>query len=261
MHSKRNAKLGKLDYTCTLRWEGKKRTMRVILFLFSFFSYRNVWYVWIWIFSLEKKNHCVLILVFWLTPDITLPVPIGFIHFEFFVFCKMLSVRHGLVWRAYDHRRVAGFKGHNDAQGGDFQATSFHLHQALQLPNQALFRGSRADVSLTLQVKLTLSLTFKHTYFLWKSRSLPNHHKRASYSSVAQSCPTLLPHGMQHARLPCPLPTPGAYSNSCPSSRWCHPTISSSVVPFSRLQYFSASGSFPRSQFFVSGDQSISKAI
>ena len=50
------------------------------------------------------------------------------------------------------------------------------------------------------------------------------------FSSVAQSCPTLQPHGLQHARLPCPSPTPGAYSNSY---RWCHPTISTSVVPFS----------------------------
>ena len=60
-------------------------------------------------------------------------------------------------------------------------------------------------------------------------------------------------------RLPCPSPTPGAYSNSCPSSRWCHPTISSSVVPFSScLQSFPASGSFPiQSQFFTSGGQSI----
>ena len=63
---------------------------------------------------------------------------------------------------------------------------------------------------------------------------------------------------MQHTRPPCPSPTPGAYSNSCPLSRWCHPTISSSVVPFSvRLQSFPASGSFPRSQFFTSGGQSI----
>ena len=59
------------------------------------------------------------------------------------------------------------------------------------------------------------------------------------FSSVTQLCPTLRPHGLQHARLPCPLPTTGAYSNSCPSSRWWHPTISSSVVPFSsRLQSF-----------------------
>ena len=82
-------------------------------------------------------------------------------------------------------------------------------------------------------------------------------------SSVAQSCLNfdpmvkMWPHGLQHARLPCPSPTPGACSNSCPSSRWCHPTISSSVVPFSYLQSFPASGSFPRSQFFSSGGQSI----
>ena len=55
-------------------------------------------------------------------------------------------------------------------------------------------------------------------------------------SSVAQSCLTLRPHGLQHARLPCSSPTPGAYVNSCPSSQWCHATFSSSVVPFSHLQ-------------------------
>ena len=57
---------------------------------------------------------------------------------------------------------------------------------------------------------------------------------------------SLRPHGLKHASLPCPSPTPGACSNSCPLSRWCHPTISSSVVPFSsRLQSFPAPGSFP----------------
>ena len=61
------------------------------------------------------------------------------------------------------------------------------------------------------------------------------------FSSVTQSCLTLLPHGLQHARLPCPLPTPRAYSNLCPSSQWCHPTISSSAVTFSScLQSFPA---------------------
>ena len=60
-----------------------------------------------------------------------------------------------------------------------------------------------------------------------------------------------------HARLPCPSPTPGACSNSCPSSQWCHPTISSSVICCSCLQSCPASGSFPVSQFFASGGQSI----
>ena len=66
------------------------------------------------------------------------------------------------------------------------------------------------------------------------------------------------PHGLQHARLLCPSPTPRAYSNSYPSSQRCHPTISSSVVPCSScLQSFPATESFPRSQFFTSGDKSI----
>ena len=81
-------------------------------------------------------------------------------------------------------------------------------------------------------------------------------------SSVAQSCQTLQPHGLQYTRPPCPLPTPGAYSNSCSLSRWCHPTISSSIIPFSsRLQLFPASGSFPMSQFFASDGQSIGVSV
>ena len=81
-------------------------------------------------------------------------------------------------------------------------------------------------------------------------------------SSIQFSClvmsDSLQPHGLQHARLPCPSPTPRAYSNSCSSSQWCHPTILSSVVSFSScLQSFPASGSFPVSQFFTSGGQRI----
>ena len=77
------------------------------------------------------------------------------------------------------------------------------------------------------------------------------------FSSVAQSCPTLRPHESQHARLPCPSPTPRVHSDSRPSSQWCHPAISSSVVPFSSCpQSLSASESFPRSQLFTWGGQS-----
>ena len=76
-----------------------------------------------------------------------------------------------------------------------------------------------------------------------------------SHSVVFNS---LRPHGLQHARPPCPSPTPRVYSNSCPLSQWCHPTIWSSVVPFSSyLQSFPASASFPMIQFFTSGGQSI----
>ena len=81
-------------------------------------------------------------------------------------------------------------------------------------------------------------------------------------SSVQFSCSVrsdpLQPHGLQHARFPCPSPTPRACANSCPLSPWCYPTISSSVVPFpSCLQSFPASGSFQMNQFFASRGQSI----
>ena len=78
--------------------------------------------------------------------------------------------------------------------------------------------------------------------------------KQFSHSVVSNS---LRPHGLQHSRLPCPSPTPRASSNSCPSSQWCPPNISSSVIPFSFcLQSFPASGSFSMSQLFASGGQS-----
>ena len=82
--------------------------------------------------------------------------------------------------------------------------------------------------------------------------------KNVSCCSVTKLCPTLWPHGLQHARLPCPSPSPGVSSNSCLLSWWCYPTISSSVVPFSScLQSFPASGSFPMSWLFIPGGQSI----
>ena len=82
------------------------------------------------------------------------------------------------------------------------------------------------------------------------------------FSSVQFSCSvmsdSLWPHESQHARPPCPSPNPGVYSNSCPSSRWCHPVISSSIVPFSSCpQSLPASESFPMSQLFAWGGQSI----
>ena len=81
------------------------------------------------------------------------------------------------------------------------------------------------------------------------------HSVQFSRSVVSDS---LRPHELQHARPPCPSPTPGVHPNPCPLSRWCHPTISSSVVPFSSCpQSFPASGSFPVSWFFASGGQSI----
>ena len=83
--------------------------------------------------------------------------------------------------------------------------------------------------------------------------------KLAQFSSVTQSRLILCdPHGLQDTRRPCPSPTLRVYSNSCPSSQWCNPTISSSVIPFSsHLQSFPASGYFQMNQFFTSGGQSI----
>ena len=82
------------------------------------------------------------------------------------------------------------------------------------------------------------------------------------FGSIQFSCSVMSdsspPYGLQHARPPCASPTPGVYSNSCPLSQWYHTTISSSVLPFfSHLQSFPVSGSFPMSQFFPSGGQSI----
>ena len=98
----------------------------------------------------------------------------------------------------------------------------------------------------------------------WKLEGnwLPHFGGISSHSSVQFSSSvvsnSLWPHGLQGAWLPSPSPTPRVYSNSCPLSRWCHPPISSSVVPFSScLQSFPASGSFLMSQFFASGGQSI----
>ena len=92
--------------------------------------------------------------------------------------------------------------------------------------------------------------------------SIPSQGTKISYATVQFSCPvisdSLWPQGLQHVRPPCPSITPGDYSNSCPSSQWCHPTISSSVILFSpHLQSFPASGSFQMSYFFPEGGRSI----
>ena len=93
---------------------------------------------------------------------------------------------------------------------------------------------------------------------------IEKHHN--NQNSVQFSCSvvsdSLWPQGLQQARPPCPSPSPRVYSNSCPLSWWCHPTISSSVISFSScLWYFPASGSFQMSQFFRSGGQSIGVSV
>ena len=96
--------------------------------------------------------------------------------------------------------------------------------------------------------------TYKKTIYLFINSSV-----QFSHSVVSDS---LQPRGLQHARLPCPSPTPGIYLNSCLSRQWCHPIISSFVIPFSScLQAFPASGCFPMSQFFTSRGQSIRVSV
>ena len=104
------------------------------------------------------------------------------------------------------------------------------------------------------------SILWKWVYYPRQSTdSVQSPSHSAQFSSVALVMSnSWRPHGLQHTRLPCPSPTHRAYSNSCPSTWWCHPTILSSVVPvFSHLQSFPAWGSFQMSQFFSSGGQSI----
>ena len=105
---------------------------------------------------------------------------------------------------------------------------------------------------------LTLGLSFLKNNRLLMNVDVINQNQSVSQFSHSVMSNSLQPHGLKHARLPCPSPTPGAYSKFCSSSQWCHPTISSSVIPFSsHLQLIPASGSFLVSQFFTSCGQSI----
>ena len=109
--------------------------------------------------------------------------------------------------------------------------------------------GQKAKIMESLSKKLHHISNWKHWCF---SKEF-----LIQFSSVAQSCPTLRPYESQHSRPPCPSPAPRVYSNSCPSSQWCHPAISSSVMPFSSCpQSLPASGSFPPSQLFAWVSQS-----
>ena len=113
-------------------------------------------------------------------------------------------------------------------------------------------------ILLTLHVKVYVPRSFiskMYIYYIYiYTHSVCNILLLFSCSVMSYS---LWPHGLHNTRLPCPSPFPRAFSNSCPFTQWCHPTISSSVVPFSCLQSSPASGSFPVSQFFPSSGQSI----
>ena len=129
----------------------------------------------------------------------------------------------------------------------------FYVHASeklfkMSIPPKGIYKFDA--IPIKIQMAFFTEIEKTTLKFLWIHNSV-----QFSCSVVSNS---LRPHGLQHARPPYPSPTPGVYSNSCLFSRWCPPTISSSVIPFSsRLQSFPASGAFQMSQFFVSGGQSI----
>ena len=135
-----------------------------------------------------------------------------------------------------------------DAELTHFQCSCFHISTPLWSLYPLMIWDAIIS-SFTLNI-LNIKYDFYLVHPLYQFSSVHFSHSVVSDSSQ--------PHGLQHSRLPCPSSTPRAYSNSCPSSRWCHPTILFPVIPFSsRLQSYPASGSFQMSQFFTWGGQSI----
>ena len=136
--------------------------------------------------------------------------------------------------------------------------------KATQLPSWAM-TSSLILFLLLHTIQTLVPLCYQEQYSLlrikwhsWSSRTEGITGKQVSQFSCSVVSDSLQPHELQHTRPPCPSPTPRVYSNSCPLSHWCHPTISSSVIPFSSCpQSFPASGSFQMSQLFPSGSQSI----
>ena len=133
------------------------------------------------------------------------------------------------------------------------------LFEATWIQLEIIVLSQRKTSPIWYHLYMESKIWHKSTYLWSKNRIMDKENKlnsvQFSHSVVFNS---LWPHGLHHAGPPCSSPTPEAYSNSRPSSRWCHPTILSSVIPFSsRPQSFPASGSSPMSQFFASGGQSI----
>ena len=127
----------------------------------------------------------------------------------------------------------------SDSTCKQYDMVSYHLSFSFWLTS--LKRQS-------LGLSILLQMALYHSFYSWVMLLF-------SHSVGSDS---FWPHGLQHNRLPCPSPSPRACSKSCSLSQWCHPTISSSVIPFpSCLLYFSASGSFLKSQFFMLNGQSI----
>ena len=184
-----------------------------------------------WTGIVSSINHCTLcpeLLLILISPGLGIWHWIRLVLLKLFNFCDDSLSRTWLTWV-----RI------NPAQQIYFYILDLQTDQSLSPFSSPHHCGS---LGLSLNNRLITGMQFS-----------------VQFSSVAQSCPTLCnPCGQQHARPPWPSPTPGVYSNSCPLSQWCHPTISSSVVHFSsHLQSFPTLGSFQMSQLFMSGGQSI----
>ena len=135
-----------------------------------------------------------------------------------------------------------------------FLPVKYHRQRSLAGYSPWGHKGVQHNLATKQQQKHPISVTTEH-WVGFPVLYMGFHSVQFSCSVVSNS---LWPHGLQHTRPPWPSPTPRVYSNSCPLSQWCHPTISSSVIPFSSCpQSFQASGAFPMSQLFVSGGQSI----
>ena len=138
--------------------------------------------------------------------------------------------------------------------GEQWRDSAIHIHVSF-LP-QTPFPSRLPELRLFLYLKIFESVQVPYAFYWINSWIICNKacSVQLNHSVVSDS---LQPHQSQHARPPCLSPTPGVYSNSCPLSQWCHPTMSSSVIPFSSCpQSLPASGSFPMSQLFTWGGQS-----
>ena len=172
--------------------------------------------------------------------------------------CQAVASTRGGRWRSGE-RGVRGMTVHLDASGSLMYSvmtagtnTYWILEIYWEIRFKCFYQKGKRKMKQYVGINMLISLTIVITLHMYVTYTF------SQFISAAQLCPTLRPHGLQLARPPCPSPTPGVYSNSYPLSQWYHPTISSSVVPFSScLQSFPASGSFPMSPFFTSGGQSI----
>ena len=165
------------------------------------------------------------------------------------------------AWQSMVHRVIKSWT--------QLKQLSMHACTHIACRQWNLYGNHFGDITFYLFIHLSIHLDplfswIPNTFInlIYGEKSVINWGQGSVQFSRSVVSNSLRPRGLQHTRPLCPSPTPRVYSNSCPLSQWCHPTISSSVVPFpSHLQSFQASGSFQMSQFFASGCQSIGVSV